>query len=429
MKNLILGLLLLFLFGKLYSQQYDETSLTSLRKQISESFQRLITRDDDVSLEIINVFFAADNKSKYALDIQVNFYSQEVGQLKELALAKNLIVKQLIDNKEGDNTNFVGGNYYDVFGITSLENYQEIQIEIGLTKIDEGENGENLFSKFGPLLDKVDPTNGTITTVFRILGIDKDSYEQNQRRLVSRGTFYIPLNFVEYGFDDRGDRPYLLNNETFSIPFKINNELDNPDNLKKLGTNILNQITKWVYGDKVIKPESENICGAITLQFTKDKNSNYPKNLISTVEKFSEDIAAGDYSAKEAISEADKILEEIERIRGERKMTKRMYDNLRFYILLSKRYISFTNLYSLDFNLKDYNKVFIGDFNKWYLYADRVATQWGYKRFGLTELYDDYEEGNRRDRIEYKRLAKIFLPYSLTNKLILHSIDIWFRWT
>lgn len=405
-----------------WGQNFIEVSEQELKGQIDKVFDNLITCDDEISMELINFYLNADKGGKYIIDFEVIFFSNEIGGVRKEVKSQNIVLNQIIQNTEGGSTTFSGGGYKELFGPTQLKNVNYIEIKVGVTNIEDDKT--TVFQKFAPLLDKVLPINGAATTILNVLDIRKEDYEEYNKRLVSTINLNIPLNFVEYGLEtDAKSRPYISSDETVAIPIQYNNVKKNPKNLKKLGINIINGVSKWISGDQVIKPESENICGAITIQFTKKKNITVPQEFVDKFKDLSRVIEQTTYEDDELIKKCQALISEINEKNKSEEITDRIASNYLLFASLCQRYIEFKKMRKTKTDISLYDIHFIEDYNSWVEQAERIALRWNFKKYGINGIYLNFKERGSNPR-EYKRLAKVFLPYSLPNTLILHAIDM-----
>ena len=159
----------------------------------------------------------------------------------------------------------------------------------------------------------------------------------------------------------------------------------------------------------------------MVLKFTKDKNLSMPEDLIFELEELSEEINIGDYDQQQIENHANRLKDLIKQKVRSDEITKKMADNANFYIVLCKNYVQYNELD--DRSIID--MALIKRLNKWNTYANNISSNWGFRKFGISKVYDPHQiRINRTTTLKYERYAKLYLPYSLTNKLILHSVSM-----
>ena len=236
------------------------------------SFDKYITRSNDVSLKLDTLLYYVKSKGKYYVSINVNYYNwgQSGGHEKpEPEYSFATVFEEMVEE-----------NYFMkvATGIkltqnVSLRTINTIEISVDIVRAKDNQSDiDNILSG---LLNTVLTSYPQIQIVKDLLMAESD---KDNSQLVFHRDFDIPLNSFEY-FEKKKDRDSIRLLEAYSPIFiPIKTVVADPKlrpSLLRAGFKLLSASANLVVGKEFDKKNVE-FTGMIKLYFTNDDNNNVP---------------------------------------------------------------------------------------------------------------------------------------------------------
>ena len=261
----------------------------------SDKYKNAITRQHSVSINLKDFVFTEVRDGDYVVSLKLRFLKYKPGSSEpEVKSQANMIFydddviktyteEEIVENgkkKKKKRTRqhvqlslenkLVGFNYV-------LIDVTHIEVTVRLTKIkDEFDSFKEMIN---PILNVAVKTPETVNLVDNLLdGIKSD---EDLQPLLFSAELYIPANIFDYEQQKGKDNSRIIdNNEEFGILLEGNTAI-NDNSIVGKGKEILNRTTKFFSGKSVVKKETVNLAGLLTMNFTKDEKAVIPEPILT----------------------------------------------------------------------------------------------------------------------------------------------------
>lgn len=373
----------------------------------SAAFDKYITRGNFCSLILDQLMFSESMPGSFMLDLSLTFNS-DIAQIRRLRVVFDDLIQV---NKIGEPFSLKASGQYiatqiPLSGVTSIDATIRL-IPLANAKYEEA------YSLLTPVLNKpmygVDI--GAVFDKFANIATAGDS----KSPLLFRATIPVPQNIIEAQRIDGKSAPTsvpLHNNKSFAIALEGSKEVSDPSVLGK-AQNFLNGITTFATGKSVLPRSTSSFRGLVSLRFTKDLTQALPDQLLDQLKDLSDsaDQAYTNDAVTTVNTKAADAIKSIDAIVRSKQIDSRAEFHLKNYVdiqrvwALHKRAVSEGDAVLV--NSTQWRTLFADWYNKANLRGQPQLTQ----AYGISDLYPK------------GRVAKIFIPYSLTDDMTLELIQ------
>lgn len=383
--------------GEVYTEE-------ELNKAIKHDVKIAITRSDQLSLVLKAFEFNVESKNNHLIDIDIEGLSKKKDILKQYSYAfgrLRSIKKEKLELLGNPNT--------PIFTNIKTDSLYWLRVKIRFTQIedDDVKAFKNLFVKYTDRVFK----GISIGQVAR----DILSKDQNKNDYEFISIFAIPQNFREYAEHEKNGIPLIYNGIDQIVVAKGIQDAVNKSlwgGLKKA----FNGGIKCITGEEVINNiETDSINGYCRLLFTKNFNNSIPSRYSKKIQDFIDKVRLGQTKAAE-ISYLD-CKQSLKDFEEEFPNDKRSLKNMKMVVTLGL-VLHEKNILCDSNYLANKSKV-INRFKNWMSVSNSSAPLYNYSQIFINGIYGQsfINQNNSHD-------ARIFIPYSLDDPLIVGTIEI-----
>lgn len=371
----------------------------------SSAYEKYITRSNFCTLTLDNLLFSESLPGRFMLDLKVSFNS-DISQVQQL----RILFDDVLDAPKAGDPLAVRLSGISLSPPVSLAGVTSIDLALRLVPVVDGKF-QDAYALLGPILGK--PLYGvdvaSIVDKFAAIASAGDK----RSPLLFRATIPVPQNVIEAQKIDAPDNttPPLQNNRRLAIQLEGSKEVTDQSIVGK-AKDVLNGVATLLTGQTVLPRPTSSFKGMVTLRFNKDPTQALPDTLIAQLKDLS-DTADQTFTADDISrvkSKADETIKTIEAAVKAKQLDTRADFHLR-------NYVDMTRLWAIYRKAASESKQALRDADSW----QNLFRDWYNKVLfrgapHLTQVYaiSDIYSG---------RLAKIFIPYSLTDDMTLELIQ------
>lgn len=374
-----------------------------------DNFYRYITRGNFCSVVLERLVFTESIPGKMMLDISMRFVD---GEGKEKGSLR-FIPEQLVQIGElGMPLSVERSGQYIAQNI-SLANVSAVEIKVRLAPI--------IDSKYDPAYALLKPLLGQALTALPVnVKLDEvfDTFSsiattsKNETTLLYTATIPVPQNIIEARQIEKSlSKPPIRNNEIFAISASGSKEVFD-QNVIARAKDFINGVSSFVSGKDVLAKPTASVKAMIGLRFTKDYTQPLPENLINELKTLSE--AADQAFTADALNvvalKAIDVIKTIEAVSKAKSFDGRAEFHLRSVVELSRIWANYRKSVS-DGGDAIKSAQWRSTFKTWSGRQNMLGANNYTQAYAVSELYPQ------------GIVAKIFVPYSLTDDMTLESLQ------
>ena len=376
----------------------------------SEYYKDTITRQNSCTIYLADFLFAEPVDGKFLVNLAISFNSAIPGSIEpKIKREYRTVFSDVIENiKENEAVELSLSNKKLIENF-NLSDVTDINIKIELIRKKE-ENTTQIMNLVKPLLGKVSylaPFSEVLDNF--LLDVQDPSKKQI---LLFQGDFRVPQNVFEYSkLKTTGSIPLIKNNEKCAILLEGETSIPKADaSVSGNAFKFINDVTNYVSGKSVIKPDKFKYKGAVKLFFTKDAISLLPQSLNEELHDIERNVDKGlSTNINSVANEIELKLSEAYQLtefnRKEKNIDEQTYFSIVEYLKISKIYLDY--LKYLDGDSKNSENIGWDDRLKTWAYnIDIKGAMQQFQAIGIKNIYKN-------------KIAKIYLPYSLGDNLIM----------
>ncbi|MCT4665294.1 MAG: hypothetical protein N4A45_08705 [Flavobacteriales bacterium] len=272
-KTLLLFLLLFHLKSISQENPISKNDIQNVYKNLAKES---ITRSNSLSINLSDLAFKVPTNDNYLPHLKVIF-KQNSGSLSKTINEYRFLFdfSNTFGYKKGDLYNRKI-NYKNLIQNQDLKNVTHIEISLELIKSrNASDDLKNLISSVLGISINSENSPFGVSLIDKIISSSKKDGLTN---LLFQNEFEIPSNFDEYNNLKKSDRntPYISSNDKIGIILDSSIE-DNSGTLIGGISNIINSLSKFTYGKKIIEKPIVDFNGVLSLSFTKNRSKVLPK--------------------------------------------------------------------------------------------------------------------------------------------------------
>ncbi len=389
----------------------------------SEKYENAITRQHSITINLKNFIFAEVRDGDYLLSLRIRFLKYILGSGQPIIKSEintvfydNQLIRtyQEVEIKDENSKKKKKKKRKKQYIELSLKDklltfnhklidISHIEITVRMTKVKD--EYASTIQTLKPILNVAVNSLETVKLVENIL--DNIQSDEVKAPLLFSGEIYIPANIFEY--EQNAEKRYsriVDNNEEFAIILKGNTPI-NDNSLKGKSVEIINRVTKFIYGKEELKKEDVKMNGLITLYFTKDNKPVIPITIVDKLNKI--DGYLSEYNLKNIKSELDANIKEtfkiIEFAQNAETITPNTYYDVNQYLKLAQFYYLFVAADNVE-NAENSCEIkgnLVRSYKRWYDQINLKGAANDVQAIGIKGIYSD------------ARIAKIFIPSGLSD--------------
>jgi hypothetical protein len=381
----------------------DQARLTS-----DDAFRKYITRDSFCTLVLENLIFSESAGGKFMLDLAVKFNPES-----PLTPPLRVLFSDLIELKKPGEPIKLNLPDSVVARQITLSSTTDIDITLRVIPVVDGRYDE-MYSTLMPLLSAPSyvPAVGTVLNKF----IDFSTKDDKRPSLVFQANIPVAQNIIEAQRTDTnalGGRSPLLNGYRYAIAIEGSKQITDQSIVGK-AKDILNGVTNVIAGKSVVERPESIFKGLAVLRFHKDNNIVLPEPMKRQLIQLND--LAEEATTEDAVSQlqakAREAIAAVEALATAQRIDTRTEFHLKGQVNLARAWGLYTFASQGGERLLRDNDLWRVQFSKWFNLFNYDGQSQDIQAYGLSGIY----AGNK--------LAKIFVPYALTDRMTLQSI----RW-
>jgi hypothetical protein len=378
----------------------QQTALTA-----PNQFAKYITRGNRCGLLLDKFFFTESLTGKFIVDLTVTFNSADSTSHPPL----RLLFDDLIEvTKTSDQPKTLKLSNILLARNIPLIDVSDIDVTIRLFPV-KNDSYNQLYSVVSPLLGQAIygvPVDLVAKVFDKFIALARE--DDKREPLQFRANIPVAQNVIEAQQIDRPgttERLPLYNNYYYPIILEGSKEISD-DSLAGKAKDFLNGVSMFFSGKTAIARPKSAYRGFVTIWFTKDENQVLPESIIGQLKELSNasQQSETDDSLKELETRVADAFRAVDALRKGKQIDDRGEFHLRRYIDLTRLWGEYRRAVTEgEKGLRERNN-WSFRFRDWYNTMDYVGAVHLTQAVGVTQIYGE-------------RLAKVFVPYSLTDEM------------